>query len=389
MGEKLAYTRLSKALLYPKAGESHDSEQEGRRGYMTEDDKPNLTTDEKLDLILSRLAALEANVGVLKIIEVGRERLADCVENDPALRELFIVEGEHAGMSCKQGRDPRTQAVLPLEGKIPNVEKARLDKALSNSEINALIKALGVGYFDFDIGKLRYHKIILVCDDHVEGSRFRDLLLSFFYRHIPQLLEHKTADGETRSYVYLAQPPYYQVWRGKIELTSSGTPGPGGQYLRDDHEVNRYVIKKAAEEASVVVKKTGEKIEGEALSLLLEKLLEFNDFYQKLACRLMNGKLAGALLDAMIGGKGLMRQDGRRLREIFAGESLLGKVESSLAEAGYKTRLISDEQHGLSAIEVKNLSEDRPVLINWKLAAEVGFERAVDLYKSFLQPIPP
>ncbi len=358
---------------------------------MTEDDKPDLTTDEKLDLILSRLAALESSVGVLQIPDAGKVRMADCQENDPALRELFIVEGDHAGMSCTQGRAPRTQAVLSLEGKIQNVEKARFDSWLSGSEVRALIMALGAGFGKdhFYIEKLRYHKIILVCEDHVEGSHLRELLLSFFYRNMPQLLEHKTADGETKSYVYLAQPPYYQVWRSKVELTGSWIKEPVGQYLRDDHEMRRYLIKKAVEEASVVVKKTGEKIEEEALSALLEKLLEFNDFYQKLECRLMNGKLAGALLDAMIGGKGLMRQDGRRLREIFADESLLGKVESSLAEAGYKTRLISDERHGLSAIEVKNSSEDSRVLIDWKLAAEVEFERAVDLYKSFLLPIPP
>src|SRR5262249_35947920 len=121
----------------------------------------------------------------------------------------------------------------------------------------------------------------------------------------------------------------------------------------------------------------------------LENLIEFNDFYQRLERMLIDRKLAGALLDTMIGSNGLMRKDGLRLREIFADESLLGKVEAALAEAEYETRLVSDEEHGLSAIEVKNVSDGRLVLINWKLAAEVEFERAVDLYKSFLQPIWP
>jgi DNA gyrase subunit B len=358
---------------------------------MTEDDKLNLTTDEKLDLILSRLAALEADIAQLKIAESGRVRLADCAEKDPALRELFIVEGDIAGMICKQGRNPRTQAILPLEGKILNVEKARFDKMLSNSELNALITALGAGIGKdyFGIEKLRYHKIILLCDDHVEGSRLRDLLLSFFFRHMPWLLEHKTADGETKSYVYLAQPPFYQVWRGEVVMTNSGFSGSSGQYIKDDGEMNRYLIKKAAEEATIVVKKTGEKLEVPALSLLLEKLLEFNDFYQKLVRKLIDRRLADALLETMIGSKGLMRKDGRRLREIFADENLLGKVQDAFAEAEYKTRLISDDEHALSAIEVKNMSDGSRVLIDWEMATRVEFERAVDLYKSFLQPIPP
>ncbi|MBO0862302.1 MAG: hypothetical protein J2P21_28160 [Chloracidobacterium sp.] len=247
----------------------------------------------------------------------------------------------------------------------------------------------GGGKDDFDIEKLRYHKIILLCDDHIELSLLRILLFTFFLRELPQLLAHKTADGETNSYVYLAQPPLYRVLKGGVELTSSEIPPTGGQYLRDDHELNRYLIKKAAEGASVIVKTTGEKIEGGALDLQLEKLLEFKVFYQKLRRKLIDRRLADALLDAMIGGKGLMRKDGLRLREIFADESLLGEVEAALAEAEYKTRLIPDEEWGLSAIEVKNVGGDGGVLINWKLAADVDFERAVDLYKSFLQPAPP
>src|SRR5215475_12681212 len=114
------------------------------------------------------------------------------------------------------------------------------------------------------------------------------MLLSFFYRNIPQLLEHKTADGETKSHIYLAQPPLYQVWSGNVRLNSSGISVSSGQYIRDDREMNRYLIKKAAEEVNVVIKKTGETIKGAALSLLLEKLLEFNDYYQKLERKLID-----------------------------------------------------------------------------------------------------
>src|SRR5262245_38816017 len=358
---------------------------------MIEDDTLNLTTDDKLDLILYRLAALEADIGELKIPEVERVRLVDCSEQDPALCELFIVEGDLAGMNCKRGRDPRTQAILPLEGKILNVEKARFDKMLSNGEVNALIAALGAGIGKdyFDVEKLRYHKIILLCDDRVEGSRLRAILLSFFYRHLPQLLEHKTADGGTKCHIYLAQPPFYQVWRGEVAFNSSVVSGSGGQYIKDDSAMNRYLIKKASEKSSIAVKKTGVTIEGEELSLLLENLLEFNDFYQELGRELIDSRLADILLETMIGSKGLMQKDGRRLYDIFADESLFGKVEAALAEAEYETGLISDEEHGLSAIEVKNVGDCSRVMIDWELCARVEFEHAVELYKLLLQPIPP
>jgi DNA gyrase subunit B len=310
-------------------------------------------------------------------------QLVDCEENDPARCEIFIVEGDLAGESCKCGRDPRTQAILTFsaEKAVANqifAEKESLNKMLSHSDIKSLMSVLGTGSGkdDFDIEKLRYHKIIFLCDDHIELSLLRILLFTFFPRELPQLLAHKTADGETNSYVYLAQPPLYQVWNK-------------GPYIKDDRELDRYRIRKAAEEIAVKIKKTGKKLKGRDLSLLLEGMLEFYDYYRRLEGKLIDLKLVDTLLETMLGSKGVKQEGGPQLRGIFADESLLRTVEAALSEAGYKTDLISDEESDLSAIEVTNVSSGGRVLINWKLLTEVEFQRAVDLYQSFIQPSPP
>jgi DNA gyrase subunit B len=248
-------------------------------------------------------------------------KLADCQEKDPSRSELFLVEGESAGGTAKSGRDRRYQAILPLKGKILNVEKARYDKMLSHEEIRAMITAIGtgIGKDDFDMTKLRYHKIIIMTDADVDGSHIRTLLLTFFFRHMMELIN--------RGHVFVAQPPLYRIKKGKSE-----------KYIKDDKEFTREILRRATDNVYVEVGKNGSsgRMEGTELRNFLMSLDDLQQFCKRVERLLRDNRVVDALCDP-----GLAID----AKPDFADKGNLEKLCTRLKEIKIPAELAADEVH--------------------------------------------
>ncbi len=319
-------------------------------------------------IILKAVEAARAREAARKARELTRRKgaldsaalpgkLADCQERDPAHSEIFFVEGDSAGGSAKQGRDRKFQAILPLKGKILNVEKARYDKMLGHEEIRAMITALGtgIGTDDFDAAKLRYHKIIIMTDADVDGSHIRTLLLTFFFRQMVGLIE--------RGHVYIAQPPLFKLKKGRREW-----------YVKDEKSMTRELMRSATEDMVVRTGKTGQIVQSRRLNSFLEKLVDFRRFFGKLAKRLGDRALVEVLLQAGL-------HDRRQLRD----EAFLTRLLDPIRDLGYRPMVLRDPEHNLFKVMIPARTGNGAAgrVIDLQFVALPEFRSAVKLKRAF------
>ncbi|HEU5413019.1 MAG TPA: DNA topoisomerase (ATP-hydrolyzing) subunit B [Candidatus Angelobacter sp.] len=297
-------------------------------------------------------------------------KLADCSERDPNRCELFLVEGESAGGTAKQGRDRRFQAILPLKGKILNVEKARYDKMLSHEEIRAMITALGtgIGKEDFDPARLRYSKVILMTDADVDGSHIRTLLLTFFFRHMNELIK--------RGNVFIAQPPLYGIKKGKTQ-----------QYIKDDREFVRVMVRRAAEGMAVRYGEGAAKLEGANLAKFMTTLNEYLGFFDKVDKRIRNEKITALIPKAGLAQRpdfeGEKKSAPKKIEKLEKDLNKLAKQEQLKDVASY-----FDEEHNLWGVKFTD-SQGAERQVNWGLVATPEYRQMVAKFKQIEEYMEP